>query len=118
MVKSVSALEEIVMFNKERGLLVFNDNTELALLEEELGELYSACEYQDKNAMVDALCDIIVVATGGLFKLGYDPAEALLETTKEIRSRQGAINTATGKWEKYKDQDPSTLYTAHYTPIK
>jgi hypothetical protein len=114
----VSPIEEIVAFNKERGLLVFNNDTELALLEEELGELDFACGDQDKNAMTDALCDIAVVAIGGLFKLGYDPTEALLETTKEIRSRQGALNTITGKWEKYKDQDPSTLYSANYVPVK
>jgi len=115
---AVSPIEEIVEFNKERGLLVFNNDTELALLEEELGELDFACGTQNENEMVDALCDIVVVAVGGLFKLGYDPAAALLETTKEIRSRQGVLNTTTGKWEKYKDQDPSTLYSANYVPVK
>jgi hypothetical protein len=117
-VVELSALDEIVKFNKERNLLVFNKDTELVLLVEELGEFDYACGTQDKNAMVDALCDIVVVAIGGLFKLGYDPAAALLETTKEIRSRQGVLNTTTGKWEKYKDQDPSTLYSANYVPVK
>lgn len=110
----MSPLNEIIIFNTERGLTNFNAKTEFKLLEEELTEFATACETKNEYEMVDALCDLIVVATGGLFKLGYDPTKVLSETTKEIRSRRGTVNSKTGKWEKDRAQDPATLYKAKY----
>ena len=110
----MTPLQNIVKFNEERNLTQFNLDTEIKMLLEELNEFVEASQVEDTNEMVDALCDIIVVATGALYKLGYDPTLALQETTKEILSRQGTINEETGKWEKNSNQDPTTLYKAQY----
>lgn len=104
--------EGIVKFNTDRYLMTFDSDVEYKLLEEELQEFFWATEKADK---VDALCDLVVVAVGGLYKLGYDPEKALAETVKEILSRQGTTNQRTGKWEKNHNQDPDTLYKADYT---
>jgi len=45
----------------------------------------------NKEDMVDALCDIAVLALGAIYNLGYSPKLAMLETTKEINSRVGTI---------------------------
>jgi hypothetical protein len=81
------------------------------MLYEELQEFFSA---KNTNEQVDALCDIIVVATGALHKLGYNPKLALCETVKEISSRRGAVSLNTFKWSKDPNQDPKTLYKAIY----
>lgn len=108
-------LQEIVEWNEERRLKVFKGAAEYEMLSEELQEFFTAYAEGDKHEMVDALCDIMVVATGALHKLGYDPEKALLETTKEISSRKGAFNDDIGKWEKDPNQDPETLYKADYS---
>jgi hypothetical protein len=105
----------IIEFNRERNLLSFNLDTEVAMLMEEIRELE---ESKTIYETVDALNDIQVLAIGGLFKLGYNPNLTLAETIKEIRSRKGSINTTTGKWEKDRNQDPTTLYTADYSDCK
>ena len=107
-------LEAIVKWNQERRLDTFVATTEHALLTEELQEFFVAYSEENTNEMVDALCDIIVVATGGLHKLGYDPYKALEETVKEINCRKGFFNEETGKWKKDPNQDPKTLYKADY----
>ena len=114
----MSPLEGIVQFNLDRNLLEFRGPVEYAMLFEELQEFHSAIAHANEYEKVDALCDIIVVATGALYKLGYVPVKALEETVKEITSRQGAINPDTGKWDKDKNQDPNTLYKANYNLAK
>lgn len=111
-------LEGIVQFNIERNLVHYNGQAEYNMLLEELQEFLYANANNDEHEMVDALCDIIVVATGGLYKLGYDPKQALLETVKEITSRRGSFNSDVGKWCKDPNQDPDTLYQANYTNAK
>lgn len=110
----MNPLDDIVRFNKERNLKGFVLETELKMLLEEVTEFVEAAQIDDINEMIDALCDVIVVATGSIHKLNYDPTLALNETAKEILSRQGAINIETGKWQKNPDQDPDTLYKAQY----
>lgn len=107
-------LDSIVKFNVQRGLKLFNAKAELLMLEEELQEFKDAFQKNDEHEMVDALCDIIVLATGAIHKLGYDPTKALLETTNEIHSRKGAFNESVGKWQKDLNQDPASLYKANY----
>ncbi len=108
----MTALESIVAWNQSRNLHDYKASTEAILLLRELEELLvNMIQGQDP---VDDLCDIIVVATGSLHKLGYDPEKAMLETYKEISSRQGTVDLSTGKWEKDRNQDPSTLYKANY----
>lgn len=111
-------LDEIVEWNKERQLHDFDPVAQYAMLEEELHEFFAAYSDEDENEMVDALSDIIVVATGALHKLGYDPKSALRETVKEISSRKGSVDKAAGKWRKDPNQDPSTLYKADYTSAR
>jgi predicted HAD superfamily Cof-like phosphohydrolase len=87
----------------------FSLETEVRLLKEELNELqykehsifkpFQNSDTTDEEK-VDALCDLIVVATGAIYKLGYDADKAMDETLKEISSRIGSINPDTGKWEK------------------
>ena len=104
--------EGIIKFNTDRLLTTFDSDVEYTLLEEELQEFFWATENIDR---VDALCDLIVVAVGGLYQLGYDPEKALAETVKEVLSRKGTTNQITGKWEKDPNQSPDTLYKADYT---
>lgn len=111
----MNPINGIIQFNKDRNLTTFNGLAEYKMLESELNEFTVGLAYGDTHEAVDALCDIIVVAVGALYKLGYDPTTALAETVKEISSRRGNFNTETGKWEKDLKQDPNTLYKADYT---
>jgi len=110
----MGALQGIVQFNIDRKLNTFSPGAEHGMLLEELQEFFEAYANDDQYEMLDALCDIIVVATGAIYKMGYEPELALQETVKEITSRQGAFNEETGKWQKDRNQDPSTLYKANY----
>lgn len=110
----MNPIEGIIQFNKDRGLTTFNGLAEYKMLESELNEFTVGLAYGDTHEAVDALCDIVVVAVGALYKLGYDPTTALTETVKEISSRRGSFDNETGKWEKDPNQDPSTLYKANY----
>lgn len=109
-----NAITGVVQFNIDRRLTVFSAEAEVAMLEEELQEFKDACQNSSVPEQLNALCDLIVLSVGAIHKLGYSPTLALSETVREITSRVGAINEATGKWEKDKDQDPSTLYTPNY----
>lgn len=114
----MNPLQGIIEFNVERQLNTFNSDAEYAMLLEELQEFFIACAKEDQHKKVDALCDLIVLATGGLYKLGYDPEKALIETVKEITSRKGSFDAEAGKWKKDPNQDPSTLYKACYDNAK
>ena len=111
-------INQIVDFNVDRNLVSFDSKLEYNMLFEELQEFMMAAAQEDEHEMVDGLCDVIVVAVGAIYKLGYYPDAALLETVREISSRKGAINQETGKWQKDLNQDPSTLYKADYITVK
>ena len=113
----MSAIDGILQFNKDRNLRLFNAVAERNMLAEELEEFEDATQNADEHEQVDALADTVVLAVGALHKMGYDPEAVLTETLKEINSRQGELNEATGKWEKDRNQDPTTLYKAVYTKI-
>ena len=66
-----------------------------------------------EHDIVDACADQIIFNIGSLMKLGYDPEKVLAEVSKEINSRKGCMHE--GKYQKDKDQDPSTLYKADFT---
>lgn len=102
--------ESIINWNKDRGLVAYNHVAQAQMLEEELNEFKEATT---KHSTVDALCDLVVVAIGGIWKLGYDPTKALQETLKEIHSRTGSFNPDTGKWQK-DETKRSEWYTANY----
>lgn len=107
----MTQLQQIVEWNKSRNLNSFNKETEIRLLSEELQEFVDSYTIHD---LLDSMADIIVVATGTIHKLGYNPDLVLAETIKEITSRQGSIDPSTGKWQKDINQNPSTLYKANY----
>ena len=121
-------LLEIVKLNQTRYGTDFNGDTAVAKLKEELQELVDGIATNNTNEIVDALSDTIVIATGELTKLKYNPELVLKQTVKEISSRQqdpeqakawAAGNKQPGeKWNKDKSQDPSTLYTADYSTCK
>ncbi|HET8689368.1 MAG TPA: hypothetical protein VFM18_22385 [Methanosarcina sp.] len=122
----MTVLDKIVQWNKERNNNEFDGSNECNMLGEELDELILGYNRRSEHEMIDALCDIIVVATGAIHKLGYNPNIAMNETLKEISSRQqDPIQKdiwkkwgASGKWEKNKSQEPSTLYKADYEKAK
>ena len=74
------------------------------------------------NVKIDAMCDFTVLATNGTEQLGYDAKKCMYETIAEISSRiQDPIqarkwqeNKPEGKWLKFREQDPETLYEANY----
>ena len=101
--------DRIRNFNEQRALLGrYQPALEWVMLDEELQEYKDAA---NKAEEIDALCDILVLATGALWKLGIDPDKAMDETLKEIEDRTGAIGT-NGKWKKEIRGDE---YKADYT---
>jgi hypothetical protein len=110
--------DSIVKWNRSRNLTMYDATNEDAMIAEELEELSLARSNHNVNEMVDAYCDLIVLATGAIHKLGFDPTESMAETLLEINSRKGSVDRLTGKWQKDKDQDPSTLYKANYDNAK
>lgn len=70
-----------------------------------------------ENDLIDALCDIEVFSMDANIKLGYDPELALLETAKEVNSREGEF--VNGKFQKFKTQEAmAKWYKADYTRAK
>lgn len=123
--------EKIVKWNEERGLIDrgFNHRNEVSFIVEELLESTGnydsitarekAMEYAEAitrdskaapEAIVDAMADIIVFATGAIAKTGYDPSKVMDEVYKEISSRTGSM--VEGKFVK----DPNAKkYTADFS---
>jgi len=74
----------------------------------------------------DSLVRIIKHSMGCVENLGYDYKKCMLETIKEISSREQCPiqakewkeNGISGKWQKNKNQDKSTLYKANYESCK
>ena len=108
-------VDDIVKFNEDRNLKVFNPDNERRMIEKELDEFSVGAKTNDPHEMVDGLCDVVVFALGAIHKMGYCPTQCMEETLKEVLSRKGELDPSTGKWEKDPNQDPSTLYKANYT---
>lgn len=131
-------IERIVEWNNARGLL--NNGADVAneasLIVEEVIEMISDAKSSDARDVakrfvaywmkpdkitderaIDALCDVIVYAVGGIKKLGYDPNVALDETLKEIESREGKL--VEGKFVKDLSEDAKNKwYKADYSKAK
>jgi len=115
----------LAQWRQERGLTTPQDTTTTNgkpiitnMLQEELDELTRAIVINNENETVDALADLIVLSANHIGQLGYDLDLVMKETLKEISSRIGTVNPSTGKWEKDRSQDPSTLYSAQYNLCK
>lgn len=66
---------------------------------------------------VDAFCDIIEYATGGILKKGYNPVVSLDEMAKEINSRVGTFKN--GKFTKDKSiEAQAKWYKADFTKAR
>ncbi len=89
-----------------------------ALLGFILEEVVEGIRDPSEHQSVDWRCDIIVFLINSLAQSGYNPELAMLETVKEISSRQGSIDPTTGKWEKQKDQPLEALYKADYSKCR
>jgi predicted HAD superfamily Cof-like phosphohydrolase len=111
----IDPIRSIVEWNQSRNLISYDPTTEDRLLAEEMQELSEARSVNDIHGTIDAYADMIVVITGSIYKLGYDPNKVLAETLLEISSRKGTVNPITGKWQKDTNQDPTTLYKADYS---
>lgn len=122
----MTIFEEIIEWNKSRNNTDFDELNEHRMLCEEIDEMFQGIRESDENAIVDALCDVIVISVGALYKMGYSPNEAMLETLKEINSRKQDPDQeniwkkwgAAGKWQKWREQPQDTLYKADYTKAK
>lgn len=95
----------------------------ISMLEEELTEYSDARDVSDEAEMVDAMADIIVLASNELALMGYDLDLVMKQCVKHISSRvqdptqaeEWRMSSPSGKWLKDKSQDPSTIYQPDYT---
>ena len=109
----MTIFDRVVEWSKERGIIPtkkYDYRQEVGFIIEEL--LESTGKHNSKSAskeldkvldymeidqpgtpeeIVDAFGDIIVFASGGIAKLGYDPNKVMDEVLKEIESRTGKI---------------------------
>jgi len=102
-----------ISINQETGNPAIID-----MLLEEVEELRLALLDNNEHEIIDACNDLIVLSANHVAQSGYDIDLTMKETLKEISSREGSINPTTGKWQKDKAQDPSTLYKADYSTCK
>ncbi len=69
----IRIIENICNWNAARYDQQFNHNLAFRLLDEELNEFVKASKSNNKVEQVDALVDIIYVAIGALWKMGFYP---------------------------------------------
>jgi len=121
----MTPFQEIAEWNKERGLTNYSTKLEFRLLYEELMEsillknakslavdmtknietqLDAIPVEQESDAIADALGDIIFVAVGSLYKLGYN-ADAVLRNIIIANNNKGDNKDKDGKIIKNKNFD-------------
>jgi len=127
-----SVFKKIKKWNEDRGLFKeFNHTNEVSFIVEELIEGTKDIESKkarkyakwitrvilivpgvkaSKEMMVDAFADIIVFATGAIYKLGYDTDKVMKEVQKELDDRTGKL--IDGKFVKDIKENP---YKANFT---
>jgi len=89
------------------------------MLLEEVEELRLAILANNEHEIIDGCDDLIVLSSNHIAQSGYDVDLTMKETLKEISSREGAINPATGKWEKFKTPEAKAKwYKADYSRCK
>lgn len=100
--------------------------TYVSMITEELEEYIDAQNDSDIEGMIDAIADIIVLSTNEMELMGYDLDMVMKQVLKEISSRvqdptqlqQWLTDGPSGKWQKDRNQDPSTLYTADFSTCR
>lgn len=115
-------LDSLRVWRRERNIIA-PSGAIITMLEEELCEYSDARDVSDEHEMVDALADIIVLASNDLALMGYDVDLVMKQVVKHISSRvQDPLQAVSwrmegpdGKWQKDKDQDPSSIYLPDYT---
>lgn len=131
--------KQLLKWNKERNLIKtpeeFDLKTESSFVVEELLEARIDIESSkarkyakfitwilflipgvksSREMIVDAFADIIVFATGAIYKLGFDTDKVMKEVIKEINSRKGEVKN--GKFEKFKDpESKANWYKADFS---
>ena len=118
----MTRFKKIWAWNMARGLFAekISLEAEYKMLMEELDEFVCASlKVNNSHDLVDAMADVIVIATGTIYKLGYDADKVMDEVLKEINSRTGSFNEATGKWEKDKSPEAQARwYKADFSRCK
>lgn len=132
---ALTAFGKIRKWNEERGLLKtpeqYNHKNEVSFIVEELIEGTKDVEsikarklakiftwfilrvpgvQSTRTMMVDAFADIIVFATGAIYKLGYNTDKVMKEVQKELDDRTGKM--IDGKFIKDKKEN---RYIADFT---
>ena len=81
---------------------------------------------EQEHAIIDAIADCIVLSSNELALMGYDLDLVMKQVVKHISSRQQdpaqriewSTSEPSGKWQKDKSQDPSTIYEPDYSVCK
>ena len=103
-----------VAINKDTGNPAIID-----MLSEETTELKHALLTSNEHEEIDACADHIVLAANHIAQKGYDLDLVMKEVLKEISSRTGEVNPATGKWTKYRTPEAQAKwYKASYKKCK
>ena len=69
MMRTIEWIDSVQDWNEDRDNLRYTSSLEYTMLDEELGEYMEAAITGDRVGEADALADILVVATGALYKL-------------------------------------------------
>lgn len=96
------------------------------MLQEEINEVKVEVKAKNKIKLLAELADVIIIASNEIELMGYDVDKIVSEKISVISSRQQNPNQkeiwnkwgASGKWQKDKNQDASTLYVANYQGCK
>lgn len=106
---------------------IFDDKEVIKEIKQEILERYFVIDFElNEIRVVDTICDIQVFSINELGTMKYNPKKCMLETIKEINSRQQdpkqkeewAKNGASGKWQKWAEQPKETLCIANYEKCK
>lgn len=115
-------VEGLRIWRKDRNITAVQGSF-VEMIHEELQEYYEA---STEHGRIDAIADILVLATNECELEGYNIDLVMKQVVKHISSRkqdpsQAAIwksEGVSGKWMKDKNQHPSTIYNPDYTVCK
>ena len=103
MMRTINWIDDVQDWNEIRDNLRYTSSLEYAMLDEELEEFMEAALIGDKVGQADALADLLVVATGALYKLvdgdPYKFDDIMLAVTAANNTKSDKKNSV-GKIEK------------------